>query len=96
MPETYSRDTTVRPVEDQISTEIEDELVVLQLDTGKYFGIDGVGPRVWELLQEPLTVGELEDRLFDEYDVSRERLQQDIDSLLAELDDAELIERHDA
>lgn len=96
MPETYSRDTTVRPVEDQISTEIEDELVVLQLDTGKYFGIDGVGPRVWELLQEPLTVGELEDRLIDEYDVSRERLQQDIDSLLAELDDAELIERHDA
>lgn len=96
MSDTFSPETTVRAVDDQISTEIEDEMVVLQLDTGTYFGIDGVGPRVWELLQEPLTVGELEDELLNEYDISRDRLHQDVDELLCDLRDASLIEYEEA
>jgi hypothetical protein len=93
MSDNYSRDTTVRAVENQISTEIEGELVVLQLEEGEYFGLDGVGPRIWELLQESRTVGDIEDRLTEEYDVSRERVRRDVDDLLADLGDAELIER---
>lgn len=96
MTETYDDDATVAVVESQISTDISGETVVLQLDSGTYYGIDGVGTRVWELLQaEPRTVGELADRVTREYDVERERAREDVDDLLADLSDADLVERVD-
>ena len=58
---------------------------------GTYYSLNDVGARVWELVQEPLTVRELIDRVAAEYDVERDRCRQDLLELLDELSTAGLV-----
>jgi hypothetical protein len=67
--------------------------VLLQLDTGVYYGLDDVGTRVWQLIVE---LGDLEavlEVLLSEYDVERERLEADIERLVGELEVKGLVVR---
>ncbi|TYL38892.1 PqqD family protein [Natronococcus pandeyae] len=93
--EAYSADATVRAVRDHVSTELEGEQVILQLETGTYYGVDGIGPFVWERLQEPITIDELCRSVVVEYDVDRRRVETDLEALLVDLEKARLIERTD-
>lgn len=64
---------------------LNDEVVLLNLDTGVYFSLDGVGRRVWELLSEGVAADAMVQRLNDEYEVEPAALRIDIDSLVREL-----------
>lgn len=78
--------TTVRRSDAQVSCLIDDETVLMHLDTGRYFGYDTVGTRVWTLLAEPLTVEDLCKRLVAEYaDVDMERCMGDTIAFLRDL-----------
>jgi hypothetical protein len=72
------------------------EMVILDPRSGRYFGLDGVGTRVWELLESPRSVGELQGVLVDEYDVDAARCGRDLRTLLTELASAGLIVVEDA
>jgi len=74
------------------SCELSGEAVVLNLDSGLYHGLNPVGSRVWELVQEPRRLDELRDLLQAEYEVEAERLDADLRSVLAEMRAAGLIE----
>lgn len=76
----------------QVSCELAGEVVLLQLDSGIYYGLDPVGSRVWQLLQEPRSFAELQDALLAEFEVEPERCAGDLRVLLGELDAAGLIE----
>jgi hypothetical protein len=79
-----------------LSQEVDGETVVLDLNSEAYFGLDKVGTRVWQLIQE---VGELPavyDIMLNEYDVDAELLQKDLDTLIARLAEAGLISMHEA
>lgn len=65
-----------------MARQVGDELVILDLDGGMYFGLDPVGARVWALLAEGRAVGEACETLLDEYEVERERLLADVSGLL--------------
>jgi hypothetical protein len=56
---------------------VGDEVVILDLATGTYFGLDPAGARIWELMGEGKTLAEVCDRMLDEYEVSREELERD-------------------
>jgi hypothetical protein len=81
---------TITP--DQVSADLSGETVVLHLSSGVYYGLDPVAARVWELLQEPRSVGEIRDALVEEYDVDAARCERDLIGLLQTLAAAELIE----
>ncbi len=70
---------------------VGDETVILDLTSGTYFGLDPVGARMWELMGEGKTLGEICDLMLDEYDVSREELEGDTLRLARELADQGLI-----
>jgi hypothetical protein len=74
-----------------LSQEVNGETVLLDLQGESYFGLDEVGTRVWQLLQEKSTVAHAVNTLFQEYDVSREQLESDVGQLLEKLIDAGLI-----
>jgi len=65
----------------------------LDLKDESYFGLNQVGTRVWQLLQDSPTVEETFDTLSDEYDVRREQLASDVGELLARLVEAGLVLR---
>jgi hypothetical protein len=86
-----SKNTTVVVAPDQVSSELVDESVILNLKTGMYFGLNEVGASVWQLLQQPKTVADVCAAILEDYDVEAAQCETDILALLEELAEAQLI-----
>jgi hypothetical protein len=76
MGEKVSNNAIVVAVENQVSSDLGGEVAILDLKLGVYYGLDEVGARVWELIQEPRVVDEVRDVLLEEYDVVPERCER--------------------
>ena len=74
-----------------ISQEVSGETVLLDLDSENYFGLDEVGTRIWQLIKETNDLAAIYQTLLTEYDVSEERLQHDLDTLLGEISQLGLV-----
>jgi hypothetical protein len=68
-----------------------DESVILNLDSGVYFGLDEIGTRIWQLLEQR-DVGEVCETLQSEYDVPAERVEADVTALIDRLSAKGLVE----
>ena len=66
-------------------------LVLLDLDSGQYFSLDGVGARAWELCDGERDVGAILDALGDEYDAPIEVVREDLIAFLREMLDEALL-----
>ena len=77
---------------DQVSCDIGSQMAILNLKSGIYFGLNAVGSRIWELVQTPRRLGEVEAALLEEYDVRPEQLKPDVRGLCNKLFNAGLIE----
>lgn len=78
-----------------LSQEVNGETVLLDLQGESYFGLNEVGTRIWQLLKAGHPVGEMLSSLSDEYDASREQLENDLQVLLGKLMDAGLLKASD-
>jgi Coenzyme PQQ synthesis protein D (PqqD) len=70
---------------------VGEEMVLLHLESGIYFGLDAVGAHVWQLIQAGKSLRQACDALIEEYDVSREILEQDVLALARDLVDKKLV-----
>jgi len=70
---------------DVLFRDLGGEAVLLNLQSGKYYGLDEVGTRMWSLLVQHGKVRQAYDALLAEYDVSEERLQEDLLHFIDEL-----------
>lgn len=86
------RRLSVVAAKDQISSDLGEEVVILNLRTGVYHGLNAVGARIWNLLQEPRTVNDIKDVILNEYDVESDCCESDLLVLLQKLADEGLIE----
>ncbi len=75
-----------------IASELDDSVVMLDVEDGRYFGADGVGYRIWQLLASPSSLEELVDRLCEEYEVSAQQCEAEVREYLTSLLKAGLIE----
>jgi hypothetical protein len=76
----------------QVACMVDDGFMILNLNDGVYYGLDDVGARIWELLQERRAVVDIRDALLAEFDVDQERCEKDLLRLLGELIEARLVE----
>lgn len=83
---------SVVAAKDQISSDLGQEVVILNLRTGVYHGLNAVGARIWNLLQEPRIVNDIKDVILNEYDVEPDCCERDLLVLLQKLADEGLIE----
>ena len=77
---------------DQVSCDLEGEAAILNLKNSVYYGLDPVGARVWQLIQEPTTLAQIRDVLRAEYDVEASQLEADIRELVEQMAEQGLIE----
>lgn len=61
------------------------EAVLLELESGTYFGLDGVGTRIWSLIAEHGRLDRVRAALLAEFDVEPEVIEEDLRSFVAEL-----------
>lgn len=73
---------------------LQDEMVLLNLHTGVYFGLNAVGARMWQLIQahQNTPLNKILDALVDEYEVSPDRCAGDLLTLVARLEENRLLE----
>ena len=73
---------------------LQDELVLLNLNIGVYFGLNAVGARVWQLIQarQHVPLQQVLNTLIEEYEVRPDRCTGDLLKLVARLEENRLLE----
>lgn len=90
-----ARTSIVARHEEPVAVEVDGSVVMMSIDQGMYFGLEGTGPRIWSLLEQPRTVGEVCDALVREFDIDPEECEREVIDFLEELRDAQLIRVRD-
>lgn len=85
-----SSDTKIQLVPNQSSSVLGKETVLLNYELGNYYELNEVGGFIWSLLQSQpvMSVGEIQTRILDEFDVEptvcHDELMLFLDNLLRE------------
>jgi len=74
-----------------IYRDVSGEFVLLNLQSGVYYGLDPIGSRMWQLLMDERDVDEVCSIMVDEYETSSDVLRADIDRLVNELAEKGLV-----
>lgn len=91
----FNKEQTFRIPEEVLFQEVSGESVLLDLASESYFGLDPVGTRIWALLNEDKSVGQVLDALLKDYEVDRGTLEADLEELLDKMLAAGLIQALD-
>ena len=86
-------ESTVRIPEDVLFQELHGEGVLLNLKTGVYFGLDAIGRRVFELLQQHGALQPVLDAMLAEFDVAEPQCAADLLALVADMEQHGLVTR---
>ena len=86
-------DTTRRfeLVDEVVAADVGEQTVLLNVETGMYFGLDPVGTQIWKGLADGDDETALVARLVEQYQVSPEGLRSDVRAFIDELADEGLI-----
>lgn len=90
---TISFSDRVTVPDDVLISHLQEESVILNLDSEKYFGLDDVGTRFLSVLTSSESIEAAYERLRNEYDVDPQILRNDLLSLVNNLIDQGLLIR---
>lgn len=77
--------------EDVVARVVGEETMLLDLASGTYFGLNPVGGRFWQLLEDGLSATDARDALLEAFDVDAAQLDADLSDLLAQFAEQGLI-----
>lgn len=82
---TIDLDSVVARGRDHVETRMGEQVVMMSIEQGRYFALEESGQRIWELMEQPVPVRDIVDRLTEEYDVPRERCETEVLSFLEQM-----------
>lgn len=92
MPEDrITPDSIVTWSEEPVATEVDREVVLMNLARGRCYGLGEPGSDIWRRLREPIRVRDLCAALREEYDADAGLLASDVLSLLESMRDEGLV-----
>lgn len=74
-----------------VSTMMDDEMVLLNTDTGEYFVLNKVGALIWEQLENAMENSQIINEITGKFEVTREQAEHDFKVFLNELEEKGLI-----
>lgn len=75
-----------------VRQKIGEESVILNLDNGQYYGLDEIGSRMLDLIEEHGDADAVVNVLINEYDAEANQLTEDLQELLCELQDQGIVQ----
>lgn len=87
-----SLSNTARIGDDVVFRELEGEAVLLKMQSGIYFGLDAVGTRIWQLIEQHGTLSIVRDEIIKEFDVDGDAASRDLLDLVSQLAERGLVE----
>ena len=91
-----SLDTMVVQNKQIFASELDDDVVMANFDREKYYGLNGVGARIWQLIQTPTAVALICGHLMEEFDVDATTCQREVVAFVREMLNAEIATIHTA
>lgn len=86
-------DKPIQRSSDAFAAPLDDTVLLLNAETGRYHGLNPVAARIWDLLAEPITQDALITRLLVEFEVSPEECGEQVSAFLADLRDRGLLKQ---
>lgn len=76
-----------------LSSRMDNEIVMMHPESGKYFALNPVASRIWELLEEPNSINDLVEKLLREFDVTQEVCKTEVTVFVGEIIEKKLIDK---
>lgn len=74
-----------------ITSTVDNELVMMSLEKGTYYGLDAIGSQIWENIATPITIEALCQKLVAQFEVNPEECQTDVLTFLNELHQEDMV-----
>jgi hypothetical protein len=84
--------TVITRLKDLVSCDLDGETVLMSVQSGKYYGLDEIGSRIWALIEQPRSLSDVCDILIGEFDVERETCKEDVLEFVNKLVKSNLVE----
>jgi hypothetical protein len=85
-------DSRLTPAKHVVSTMHGTRTVLLDSRSGRYYGLDEVGSRIWNLAEAGFAPSSIAEKLAQEYDAPAHELEHDVRAFIAQLKDSRLLE----
>jgi len=86
------QDSIVRWSPEAVATEVNHEVVLMNLDRNRCYGLGSTGSDIWRRLEEPIPVSELLSQLKVDYEAPSGQIESDVLRTLSEFAEEGLIE----
>ncbi len=78
-------DLVARSNKDYIAQPMGEEIIIMDVDAGKYIAINKMAAEIWAMLDKPVIVNDIVDTLLNRYEVSREQCERETITYLMEM-----------
>jgi hypothetical protein len=78
LDQVIGQNSIVRWSTDAVATEVNDEIVLMNLERDRCYGLGSTGSEIWRKLREPIQVSELVTQLWIEYDSAPGQIESDV------------------
>ncbi len=87
-------DNSTRVIRSQraLASPIANELVMFDAESGKYYGFNEVATAIWNHLENETTIGELCDKLMEEFEVEPEQCRHEVIEFIGKMRKKELVD----
>lgn len=65
-----------------LTAQMGEELGMMDVEAGRYYLLDDIGARIWELLEFPTTMKDLVTTLMAQYEVPEEQCRKDLEAFI--------------
>ena len=86
-----TNNSIVQRKNDLLFNEIDGETVLMSIRNSEYYGLNKVGSRIWQLLEDPIAVKSIISKLLDEYEISYNQCFDDTLDFLTILDEKKIL-----
>jgi hypothetical protein len=80
-----SEATLIHRTASVLTAEVDKQIVMMDVESGRYLGLDDIGSVIWQRLETPRSFGELIDGLVADYDADRSVIADDVRTLLLDM-----------
>jgi hypothetical protein len=89
--EKISPQTVIKRNPQMVTSNIDGEIVMMSIDNSEYYGLDDIGSRIWELMENPILVDDLIGILLSEFEVEKNECISDTLDFLNNMTDKNLV-----
>lgn len=92
MINTFTASTIIRPDPRLIVSPLDNEVVMMSIERGNYYGLNPVAAQIWRMIGKGASIGEICDQLAMEYEVTPEECSSEVVAFISKLLEERLVE----